>query len=273
MSNDLEKKETQEIVLFEPENATQAAKLAGWLSKSSLIPDTLRGKPADILVILITAHELGISPMQAVRGINVIKGRPVLSADLMVAMVVKNREVCEYFRLVESSTKFAAYEAKRKGSEPVSLTYTIEEAKAAGLTSNAVWTKHTAAMLRARCSSALARAVFPDLVMGIYTPDESQEFGGRDVEPIPIAVDVLDARKVLSPDAIEGSEEYERQMMVEPPKKKCGRPRKKTADAIKEKLSAAENDIPTVEEVEAELTESADIDKAAEDSGLFHPQD
>jgi len=208
--------------------------------------------------------------MQAIRGINVIKGRPVLSADLMVAMVVKNREVCEYFRLVESSTKFSAYEAKRKGSEPVSLTYTIEEAKAAGLTSNAVWTKHTAAMLRARCSSALARAVFPDLVMGIYTPDESQEFGGRmEPEPIPVSVEVLDARKVLSPDAIESSEEYERQRMVEPPKKKRGRPRKNTADKIKEKLSAAENDIPTVEEVEAELAESADIDKAADDSGLL----
>jgi len=268
--SDMEKAivESKEVVGFEPENATQASKLATWLSKSALIPDSLRGKPADIFVILVTGHELGISPMQALRGLNVIKGKPVLSADLMVAQCVRSREICEYFRLVESSTKFAAYEAKRKGSEPVSLTYTIEEAKAAGLTSNAVWTKHTAAMLRARCSSALARAVFPDLVMGIYTPDESQEFGGRDVEPIPVAVEVVgqefdgyaDGRiKVLSDD-----------MPVAPPKKKRGRPRKNTAEKIKEKLAHdAEASIPTEEEVEAQLAESADIDKAADDSGLL----
>src|SRR5690606_1638755 len=35
---------------------------------------------------------------------------------------------------------------------------------------------HPAAMLRARASAALARAVYPDVAMGIYDPDEALDF-------------------------------------------------------------------------------------------------
>jgi hypothetical protein len=33
-------------------------------------------------------------------------------------------------------------------------------------------------MLRARCGAAIARAVYPDLVAGIYDPDEVASVGG-----------------------------------------------------------------------------------------------
>jgi len=40
------------------------------IAASGLIPDAYRGKPADILVTLVTGRELGISPMQSLRGIH-----------------------------------------------------------------------------------------------------------------------------------------------------------------------------------------------------------
>ncbi len=172
--------ETEAVVLFQPENASQAAKLASWLAKSNLLPTALRGKPADVLVTLITGHELGISPMQAVRGMHVIEGKAVASADLMGALVRRNREVCMYLRLAESDDQHATYETQRAGDpEATRMTYTIEQAAKAGLAGKDNWKKHPAAMLRARCLSAITRAVYPDMVLGVYDIDEALEFNGH----------------------------------------------------------------------------------------------
>ena len=60
---------------------------------------------------------------------------------------------------------------QRPEGEPQSFRFSIEDAKRANLTGMA-WTKYPAAMLRARAISAGARAVFPDCIMGCYTPEE-----------------------------------------------------------------------------------------------------
>lgn len=166
----------QAVTPFQPQGLEQAMKLAEVLARSGLLPDALRNKPSDVLVTLITGHELGLSPMQSVRGLHVVQGRAVMSADLTVALVMRRRDVCEWFRLVKSDDKAAEYQTKRVGSEPVTMRYTIEQASQAGLTGKQNWKTHTAAMLRARCSAALARAVYPDLVLGVYDPDEADEF-------------------------------------------------------------------------------------------------
>lgn len=164
------------ITPFSPQGMEQGMACARMLAASTLMPEALRGKPSDIFVILMTGHELDISPMQAIRSINVIKGKAVMSSDLMAALVQRRSSVCEYFRLVESTPERATYETKRRGHpEPVRLSYTLAEAKAAGLLGKDNWRNHGTAMLRARSSGALARAVYPDLVHGMYVEDEGEE--------------------------------------------------------------------------------------------------
>lgn len=165
------------LVPFAPENVNQAWRLAGTLAKSQLVPRALQAKPHDILVTLITGRELGLSPMQSVRGMHVIEGKAVMSADTMAGLVMSHSDVCEYLRLVESTEKLALYETKRKGApEPVRLAFTIEDAARAGLTGKDNWKKYPAAMLRARALSSICRAVYPDFVAGVYEPDEAREF-------------------------------------------------------------------------------------------------
>ncbi len=164
------------IVPFVPADIEQAVSLADRLSKSSLLPEALRGKPSDVLVMIITGVELGLSPMQSIRGLHVIKGKAVMSADLQVALVKKHSD-CVYFRLVESTGTKAMYETERKGEQKTCMSFTIDQAKNAGLLGNDNWRKYPDAMLRARCSSALARAVYPDLTMGVYEQDEAEAFG------------------------------------------------------------------------------------------------
>ncbi len=158
---------------FDPQNLAEAASLATMLAKSSLIPSALRGNASDVLVILIKGHELGLSPMQAIADIAVVDGKTLLSAALIVALCAQHPEVCEFFQQIESTDLVATYETKRRGDpKSTKLSFTIEQAKNAGLLGKDNWKKYPAAMLRARASAALARDKYPDLTRGLYDPDE-----------------------------------------------------------------------------------------------------
>lgn len=123
-------------------------------------------------ILIARCAELGLSAVQGLCSIHIIKGKPVLSADLMVGLV-KSKACCAWFMVVESTNEEAVYETLRVGEpKPTRMVFTIKDAKRAGLLGNPNWSKYPAAMLRARASSALARAVFPDVVGGLYDPDE-----------------------------------------------------------------------------------------------------
>ena len=126
-------------------------------------------------VVLLKGHELGFTPMASAGSIAIIKGKVSLSADATIALC-KRSPACLYLRLVESTEEVATYETQRHGDpSPTALSYTIAQAKTAGLTGSQTWRAHAPAMLRARCGAAIARAVYPDLVAGIYDPDEVAE--------------------------------------------------------------------------------------------------
>ena len=125
--------------------------------------------------VLLKGHELGFSPMAAAGSISIIKGKVSLSADATVALC-KRSPACLYLRLVASTEEVATYETQRHGDpSPTVLSYTIAQASKAGLIGSQTWRGHAPAMLRARCGAAIARAVYPDLVAGIYDPDEVAE--------------------------------------------------------------------------------------------------
>lgn len=165
--------------IYEPSTLDESMMLAERLAKSNLTPRQLRN-PADVFVVLAYGDALGLKAMQALQQIHVIDGKPSLSADLIVGLV-KRSPVCEYFMLVESTAESATFKTQRRGEpEPTSYTYSIADAKRAGLLGKRNWQQHPAAMLRARCSAALARAVYQDVAGGLYDPDE---LDNRDVAP------------------------------------------------------------------------------------------
>ncbi len=174
------------------ERAKSAQTVAALAVKSGLY----KGSPESLAILILLGVELGLTPLQALRMIYVVEGRPTMSADGLVALCKSRPAVCAYFRLVETSAERATYETLRHGEpSPSSLTYTIEDAQRAGLAGKGPWRAHPAAMLRARCAAALARAVYPDLVAGIYEPGEVQEIAAREAsekrerrEPTPAPV-------------------------------------------------------------------------------------
>jgi hypothetical protein len=56
------------------------------------------------------------------------------------------------------------------------VTWTLAHAKQIGIASKDNWRNYPRAMLRARCISEGIRAVYPGCVVGVYTPEEVQDF-------------------------------------------------------------------------------------------------
>ena len=134
------------------------------------------GSPQAVLSTVMVGRELGLPAMASLRGIHNIEGRHALSAQLMVALILKSG-LAEYFDPVEFDETHATYETLRKGSrKPITLTHTIDMARIAGLVKDkSNWVKVPTDMLVARAQSRLARMVYPDIVGGLYTPDELAE--------------------------------------------------------------------------------------------------
>lgn len=158
---------------LEPSTFQQAAKTAEILMESRLFPQFQ--SPQAVLAVVMTGRSMGIDAVASLRGFNIIKGKVSPTSQMLIGLV-KRSPTCQYFRLVNTTPEQATWETMRRGEpEPTSLTYTIEDANQAGLTGNDNWRKRPKTMLRWRCSTELARAVYPDITAGLYTQDDASE--------------------------------------------------------------------------------------------------
>lgn len=64
-------------------------RMATMLAGSGLVPYRLRGKAADVAVILLAAREYGIPPLMALSKLPVVNGTPAPMGELMVALVLR----------------------------------------------------------------------------------------------------------------------------------------------------------------------------------------
>jgi hypothetical protein len=91
-------------------------------------------------------------------------------------MVIRSG-LAHYFRCTERTATRATFETQRGDDLPMSLTFTIEEARIAWSKTQekfdaSGWGHNPADMLVARAGAKLARLVYPDVVHGLYAPEE-----------------------------------------------------------------------------------------------------
>jgi 5'-3' exonuclease len=160
---------------LEPRNLDQAHWIAKVLYQARLFGDFPNVEA--VLGTIMTGRSFGLDAVTSLRSFHNIKGKQTMSATLMIGLVKRRTDLCRYFTLIESSATRAVYETHRANEPaPTRMEYTIEEAKKAGLvTSGSNWDKRPKTMLRHRCATELARAVYPDLVAGLYSDDEMED--------------------------------------------------------------------------------------------------
>ena len=134
-------------------------------------PDALRGKPGAIFQVLSIGAEIGLPPMTALMHLYVFHGKVGMDAQTMRGLVRARGHV---FRWVERTSERCTAFGKRKDGEEMTVTWTIEDAQAAGLIKgDSAWETYPRAMLAARATAELCRALFEDVLGAIaYTPEE-----------------------------------------------------------------------------------------------------
>ena len=171
---------------------------AAVLVKSGFLPQSIK-TPEQALAIILTGRELGIGTMTALNNINVIQGKPTVPPQLMLALINRTKEVEDIN--AESSEQGATVTIKRRGRSPYTAKFGPKEAAAMGLSGKDNYKKQPATMYQWRAVAACARLAFPDVILGLYTPDEMG--ANTDVE----TGEIVDAQPEPTPPALPPADE------------------------------------------------------------------
>jgi len=154
--------------IYTPSSLEEAQRLAELFA-------TKNNRPIDLLRLHATfGHHFGSNMAITIQQGYVIRDVPSLKADAM-AGIVRRSEVCKYIKIESWDEKHCTIELARH-DEPKSMshtfTYTMEMAVRQDIAKGVMWKKIPMQMLRARVLTMALRAVFPDIVSGIYSTDE-----------------------------------------------------------------------------------------------------
>jgi hypothetical protein len=167
-----------------PANFEQMMIQADVLVKSGLLPAEIKTAAA-AATIMLTGREYGMTTMQSFRFLCVVKGKISMYAQCMAALIL-NAGHC--YHVDEMTDERCTITFTRKGGKPKAYTFTMGDAKRADLSGGINYQKYPAQMLWARCMAKGARAEMPDVIGGMYTPDELSS--GAVLEPMGDVVDV-----------------------------------------------------------------------------------
>ncbi len=158
-----------------PRNFDEAWRLAEILADSELVPKDFRAKPGNCLVAIQWGAEVGLGALQSVQNIAVINGRPSMWGDALLALV-RSSPLCEYVVETEDANGTAVCKVKRRGQPEQTRTFSIEDAKTAGLLGKqGPWQNYPKRMRQMRARAFALRDVFTDVLKGIPMAEELQD--------------------------------------------------------------------------------------------------
>jgi hypothetical protein len=149
------------------------SQLADVIAATEFVPTPMRGKPEAITATILYGDELGIGPMQSLASIAIVEGKPSPSAELVRGLIYAAGGELAYRELTDTRV---TVEGRRAGARSsTSVTWTIDQARRAGLAGRKAWRDYPRAMLAARATAELARLVWPDVVRGLADTAEPLE--------------------------------------------------------------------------------------------------
>lgn len=166
---------TNAITLITPDVYTTFDQMAKDIVKSGFTKLT----EFQIKFIFFKGLELGLSPMQALDGINNIAGKPTCSPQLMLALIYRSGQV-EDMKITDDGQTCTVM-MKRKGMtahvetfsmDDASKIMTKEDGKNIKLTEKYNWRQMPKVMRKWRCVAACARIVYPDIIQNLLTHEE-----------------------------------------------------------------------------------------------------
>ncbi len=151
-------------------NLDKKKELAQIFIRSGLIPAQLN-TPEKVLVCLFKSQELGLPPLEGLSGMAVISGKTTLQGNLLLALINRSNKAKKI--VIEENESYCTVTMSRRDYEfEYSFTFSLDDAKKAGLLDKQIWKQYPKTMLKWRAVSGCARVVFSDVIGGLYTPEE-----------------------------------------------------------------------------------------------------
>ncbi|MDE8415882.1 RecT family recombinase [Klebsiella pneumoniae] len=184
--------------IFSPEGMDRLVRFATLMADSkATVPAHLAGKPADCLAVTMQAAQWGMNPFAVAQKTHVVNGTLGYEAQLVNAVVSSSNLLATRLnykwdgdwskvsgKTDKSPSLTVTVWATLKGeSEPRTLTISMAQA---GVRNSPLWEQDPRQQLAYLCVKRWARLHAPDVLLGVYTPDELQEAAlrvERDITP------------------------------------------------------------------------------------------
>ncbi|EOA2694685.1 RecT family recombinase [Citrobacter freundii] len=173
--------------IFSPEGMDRLVRFATLMADSkATVPQHLAGKPADCLAVTMQAAQWGMNPFAVAQKTHVVNGTLGYEAQLVNAVVSSSNLLStrlnyrwdgDWSKVNGKSDKSPSLtvtvSAVLKGeAEPRDLTISMAQA---GVRNSPLWEQDPRQQLAYLCVKRWARLHAPDVLLGVYTPDELQE--------------------------------------------------------------------------------------------------
>jgi hypothetical protein len=159
--------------MMNPIETIRMARAAG------MIPPDINDPQA--MIIIVAGQEMGLQPLQALRTMSFIRGRLTMTVQLQLAMA-RQRAGVRVETLEEAENGSSVTVTLVRDGERVTVTYTLDDARRAGLADQRNWRLYPRQMLRWRAIGDALRIIAPDVVMGLLDPDEASSLDPVDAE-------------------------------------------------------------------------------------------
>lgn len=158
-----------------PESMGEAMKLAEMMAGAKLVPAALQKSPADCLMVIQQAIRWDMDPFAVAQECSVIQGKLMHSGKLVAAVVnargnLTQRLSFEYKGAGDERTITVAG-LLRGESQPRSIEVTLKNAK----TTASVWKTQPDQQLMYHGTRVWARRHTPELMLGVWSPEEFDE--------------------------------------------------------------------------------------------------
>jgi hypothetical protein len=178
-----------------PTDMTAAMRLAEMMSTGRLVPTHLQKSPGDCLMVVELAMRFRMSPFAGAQCTSDISGKLMLEGKL-VAAAINSSGVLEdrlsYDFAGANDTREVTVKGTMRGeTAPREMTVSLKEAR----TSNALWTKQPDQQLVYFATRAWARRHAPEVMLGVYSPEEfdaqtvRDTFRGTTLDAAPVTHD------------------------------------------------------------------------------------
>lgn len=127
-----------------------------------------------VAVLVLYARDLGIHPVKALmNGFDIIQGKISMKPILMSDMI---RRAGHSIQILHNDAVKCVLKGRRKDNgDECTITFGLEDAKKAGLTSKTSFQSWAADMLYNRAMGRLGRMLFSDVIGGAYTDGEVED--------------------------------------------------------------------------------------------------